>query len=81
MKITGNEWKAIQAGAVSENTLWRILNNSDPDSLRARAMPKTTKTVSQAKINRIKALSASNYTLQQIADKLDLSVSTVSNYL
>ena len=44
-------------------------------------MPKTTKTVSQAKINRIKALSASNYTLQQIADKLDLSVSTVSNYL
>lgn len=81
IKITDDEWKAIQAGAVSENTLWRILNNSDPDSLRARAMPKTTKTVSQAKINRIKALSASNYTLQQIADKLGLSVSTVSNYL
>ena len=81
IKIADDEWKAIQAGAVSENTLWRILNNSDPDSLRARAMPKTTKTVSQAKINRIKALSASNYTLQQIADKLGLSVSTVSNYL
>lgn len=79
--ITDNEWKAIQAGAVSENTLWRILNNTDPDALRARAMPKSSKTISQAKVNRIKSLSASNYTLQQIADKLGIPVSTVSNYL
>ena len=78
--IDDNEWKAIQAGAVSESVLKRILNNSDPDSLRQRAMPKTSKSVSQATANRIKAMSAS-YTIQQIADKLGISTSTVSKYL
>lgn len=78
--ITDDEWKAIQAGAVSETILKRILNNSDADSLRQRAMPSQSKAVSQATANRIKAMSAS-YTIQQIADKLGLSPSTVSKYL
>ena len=78
--ITDNEWKAIQAGAVSENTLKRILNNCDADSLRERAMPKETRSVTKAKQNRIKAMSAS-YTIAQIAEKLNLSTSTVSKYL
>ena len=43
-------------------------------------MPKASKEVNQAKINRIKAMSSS-YTIQQIADKLGLSTSTVSKYL
>ena len=81
IKITDGEWKAIQAGAISENTLWRILNNTDPDSLRQRAMPKSSNTLRPAQVNRIKSLSASNYTLQQIADKLGVSTSTVSKYL
>ena len=78
--ITDKEWEAIQAGAVSETVLKRILNNSDPDTLRQKAMPKTTKVINQAKANRIKAMSAS-YTIQQIADKLGISTSTVSKYL
>ena len=78
--ISDDEWKAIQAGAVSETVLKRILNNSDPDSLRQRAMPKASKEVSNATANRIKAMSAS-YTIQQIADKLNISTSTVSKYL
>lgn len=78
--ITDNEWKAIQAGAVSETVLKRILNNSDPDSLRQKAMPKTTIELTPAKTARIKAMSSS-YTIQQIADKLGVSTSTVSKYL
>ena len=81
IKITDREWEAIQAGAVSENTLKKILNNTDADNLRERSMPKTRTTVSQTKINRIKAYAASNYTLEQIATKLNLSPSTVSKYL
>ena len=81
IEITDGEWKAIQAGAISENILWRILNNTDPDSLRQRAMPKASTTLRPAQVNRIKSLSASNYTLQQIADKLGVSTSTVSKYL
>lgn len=80
INISDDEWKAIQAGAISETVLKRILNNSDPDSLRAKAMPKSSKAVSQATANRIQAMSAS-YTIQQIADKLNLSTSTVSKYL
>ena len=78
--LTDKEWEAIQAGAVSENTLNRILRNSDADSLRQRAMPKETKELNVAKQNRIKAMSAS-YTIAQIAEKLGVSTSTVTKYL
>lgn len=81
IKITDREWDAIQAGAVSENVLKKILNNADIDELRQRATPRATTTLSQAKINRIKAYSNSNYTIGEIAKKLGVSVSTVSNYL
>lgn len=80
--ITDREWEAIQAGAISENKLTQILNNTDIDKLRERATPRTSKTnLSQAKVNRIKAMAASNYTLEEIADKLGVSSSTVSKYL
>ena len=78
--INDKEWEAIQSGAISETTLKRMLNNCDPDSLRQRAMPKESKTLTTAKMNRIKAMSAS-YTIAQIADKLGVSTSTVSKYL
>lgn len=79
--ITDKEWEAIQAGAISENKLKQILNNSDPDSLRERAMPKDRKSLSQAQINRIKALNNSNFTLDEIAKKMGVSVATVSKHL
>ena len=81
IKITDREWDAIQAGAVSENTLKKILNNADIDELRQRATPRTTTELSKAKINRIKAYAGSNYTIGEIAKKLGISVSTVSKCL
>lgn len=81
IQITDREWEAIQAGAISENKLKQILNNTDIDALRARATPRNTTTLSSAKIGRIQAMSNSNYTNQQIADKLGISVSTVTKYL
>lgn len=80
IQITDKEWEAIQAGAISENKLKSILQNCDPDSLRQRAMPKSSASISAATANRIKAMSSS-YTIQQIADKLGVSTSTVSKYL
>lgn len=79
--ITDREWEAIQKGAISESTLKKILNNTDIDKLRERAMPKATKELSKAKINRIKAMNSSNYSLSEIANKLGISPSTVSKYL
>ena len=79
--ITDKEWEAIQAGAISETKLKQILNNTDIDKLRERATPRLTSTVSTAQVNRIKALSASNYTLAEIAQKTGLSTTTIAKYL
>ena len=79
--ITDREWEAIQAGAISENKLKQILDNTDVDVLRQRATPRATTTFSTAKVNRIKRLAASNYTIDEIARKLGCSTSTVSQYL
>lgn len=79
--IDDREWQAIQAGAISENKLKQILSNTDPDSLRARAMPKKTSSLSNAQVARIKAMSNSNFTVSQIAEKMNVSPSVVSKYL
>ena len=81
INITDKQWEAIQAGAISENKLKKILANSDPDILRERAMPKQSKGLTPSQINRIKAMAISNFTIQQIADKLGISKSAVSNTL
>jgi DNA-binding NarL/FixJ family response regulator len=81
IQITDREWEAIQAGAISESRLKDILNNTDIDVLRDRATPKTRTDLTTSKVNTIKAMSASNYTLEQIAKKLGVSTSTVHAYL
>ena len=81
IEITDREWEAIQAGAISENKLKQILNNTDTTKLRERATPRAKSTLSTAKVNKIKALSASNYSLNEIAKMLGVSTSTVSKYL
>lgn len=79
--ITDREWEAIQAGAISESKLTQILNNADIDSLRQRATPRATTTLSTAKQNKIASMSASGYSTSEIAEALGVSTSTVSKYL
>lgn len=81
IEITDREWDAIQAGAISEHKLKQILDNADVDNLRQRATPRATKTLSSSKINKIKAMSASSYTIDEIASSIGVSPSTVSQYL
>lgn len=81
INITDREWEAIQAGAISESQLKKILNNTDTARVRELATPRTKSTPSGAQVNRIKALASSNYTLAEIAAKTGFSTSTVSKYL
>lgn len=81
IKITDREWEAIQAGAISENKLTQIIDNVDIDSLRQRATPRATTTLSTAKQNKIASMNASGYSTSEIAEALGISTSTVSNYL
>ena len=79
--ITDREWEAIQAGAISDNKLTKILRYADKDVLRERAMPKTTTQLSTAKANKISSMRASGYTTAEIANALGVSTSTVTRYL
>lgn len=82
IKITDREWEAIQAGAISENKLKRILANADIDELRQRATPRDSRAISVGQANRIKSMNASgNYTIAEIAKQLGLSPTTVKKYL
>ena len=75
--ITDREWEAIQAGAISDNVLSQILNNTDTNRVKELATPRPTTKVTASNANRIKALYASGRTASEIADALGISVSTV----
>ena len=79
--ITTKEWEAIQAGAISDAKLTQILRYADMDKVREYATPKTYNTLSSAKLSRAKAMKASGYTIQEIADALGVSRSTVTKQL
>lgn len=82
VKITAREWEAIQAGAITENILKSIIQNTDGDNLRQLATPRTTKTVSAGKMAKMQAMKSSGmYTNSEIAASVGLSPSTVSEYL
>lgn len=78
--VTDREWEAIQAGAISESKLNKILNNTDIDVIREKATPKSTVTLSAAKVSRINSMKALGYTNAEIANKMGISPSTVSKY-
>lgn len=82
INISDREWEAIQAGAIHESTLKRILANADADELRKRATPSDYREVPAATVARLRTLNATGkYTTAQIADQLGLSASTVNKYL
>ena len=81
IKIEPRECEAIQAGAITNNKLMQILNNTDTDKFKELAMPRDTKTISSAKQARMKSMAASGYSLREIADAVGVSPSTVSKYI
>lgn len=78
IEITDREWDAIQAGAVSDSKLSKIIDYTDKDKFRARATPRNKQGPSDAEVATMKAMKASGYTLQEIADRFGVSTSTVS---
>ena len=81
--ITDREWEAIQANAISTTKLTQILNNTDQEAFKMRAMPRTSpSSLSPSQVSLIEAMSSSGmYTQKEIADRLGVSASTVSSVL
>lgn len=77
--ISSNEWNAIQAGAISNNKLTQILNNSDLDKVKQLATPRQNTVMTAAKQTRAKAMLASGYTQSEVADALGVAVSTLKS--
>ena len=80
ISISDEEWSAIQAGAVHDSTVLKILENSDSKELRSRALPKAN-AISDAKLARAKSMLSSGYQWGEIADMLGVSVSGLQKAL
>ena len=78
--ITDREWEAIQSGAISNSLLMRILDNTDMDAVKQRAMPYHGQAVTPSMERRIRTMLSSGRTAAEIADSVGVSVSTVNNY-
>lgn len=81
IKITEKEWQAIQAGAISASKLKQIIDNADSSILKQYAMPRSTTTLSTAKIGRLKNMANRGYTTNEIAQALGISTSSVVKYM
>lgn len=79
--FTDKEWEAIQAGAISDSKLMKILNSSDSDEIVKRAMPRATTVMSSAKMSKAKAMLRSGYTYEEIAKACGVPESTVYSAL
>ena len=80
IKITPKDWEAIQKGAIHDSTLREILQYSDKKQVREYAMPKEQKTVPASRISKMKAMVASGFTLNEIAEECNVSPATVKKY-
>ena len=79
--ITPREWEAIQAGAISNNRLSKILDNADLDQIKKYATPRTNKGLSTAAIARARSMQNLGYTQSEIADALGVSATTINREL
>lgn len=81
INITPEEWAAIQAGAIHDSKLRRILLKADSDKIREYATPRNNGKLSAVKQSKIKAMNNSGYSIAEIADRMGVSTSTVIKYM
>lgn len=75
--FTDNEWKAVQAGAISKTKLEQLLRYADSDEVRARALPRQSKAMTSSKLATAKARLNAGYSYNEVAKMLGVSVSTL----
>ena len=81
VNIEPREWEAIQKNAISPSKLREILKNADSDKIKKLASPQVNpNTLPKTKQNLIKTMATSGFTLEEIAERLGVSKSTVFKY-
>jgi hypothetical protein len=79
--ISDNEWRAIQAGAISPTKLASILDNADPKQVRELATPRESLLMNSAKSARAALLLDRGYTRAEVAQDLGVSITTLDRSL
>lgn len=79
--LTPKEWEAIQAGAISNARLEKILRNTDIEQIKEMATPRVQVKMSNAMTNRAKSMRETGYDDREVADALGISLSTLRNAL
>jgi transposase len=77
IRITDEEWEAIQAGAISASKLDQILAHADMERVRELATPRTLNSMTPAKIQRAQAMFANGQSRAEVAAQLGVSLSTL----
>jgi hypothetical protein len=81
IEITDKEWEAIQAGAVTDNKLQRIIRHADLEQVKNLATPHRQSVVTTNMAARARSLQDSGYTQAEIASRLGVSVSALNEAL
>lgn len=81
IKISDKQWEAIQAGAINQTTLAKILKHADKTRVSQLATPyKNKNTLSKNQISRMNSMLAKGYTIYEVAELLGVSETTVTKY-
>lgn len=81
VEITPTEWDAIQAGAISNNKLKGILDNTDIEKVKEYATPRPQLKMNPANTARAKQMLAAGRTQAEVAAALGMSVTTLKEGL
>jgi len=81
VEITDSEWRAIQAGAISNHKLNQILDNADLDSVKQLATPRKATVATPAVMAHAQALLAAGYTQAEVSAQLGIPTSTLNTAL
>jgi DNA-binding CsgD family transcriptional regulator len=79
VEITPEQWKAIQANAISPKKLADILNATNIDKVKEYATPRTQTTVTDAMLRRAKQMQANGYTQAEIAAQIGVKLGTLKD--
>jgi hypothetical protein len=77
IEITDSEWAAIQAGAVSNEKLSKILDNARSEDIVRLAKPKAELKMTSSKTARAKSMLSAGYTQAEVAQHLGVSLTTL----
>lgn len=77
--ITDAEWKAIQAGAITNHMMDRILGNADLNAIRERATPREKHVMSASMTSHAKQLLNAGFTYAEVSERLGVSLSSVKS--